>query len=107
MTVSSYILIQTEVGKASDVVAAVRNLPGVVQADDVTGPYSGPYTAGGVWAVLDGTGTVTVNGATVVVDHAGAYELIAHERSTAGELALEVGAGVVCHAVCFTPGLTG
>jgi DNA-binding Lrp family transcriptional regulator len=39
MTVSSYILIQTEVGKASDVVAAVRTLPGVVQADDVTGPY--------------------------------------------------------------------
>src|ERR1051325_9847714 len=39
MTVSSYILIQTEVGKASDVVAAGRTLPGVVQADDVTGPY--------------------------------------------------------------------
>jgi len=39
VTVSSYILIQTEVGKASDVVAAVRSLPGVVQADDVTGPY--------------------------------------------------------------------
>ena len=39
MTVSSYILIQTEVGKASAVVAAVRTLPGVVQADDVTGPY--------------------------------------------------------------------
>ena len=76
------------------------------QTDDVTGPYSGPYTAGGVWAVLDGTGTVTVNGATVVVDHAGAYELIAHERSTAGELALEVGEGVTCYAVCFTPGLT-
>ena len=39
MTVSSYILIQTEVGKASAVVDAVRGLPGVVQADDVTGPY--------------------------------------------------------------------
>ena len=39
MTVSAYILIQTEVGKASAVVAAVRTLPGVVQADDVTGPY--------------------------------------------------------------------
>src|ERR1043165_1582976 len=39
VTVSSYILIQTEVGKASDGVAAVRSLPGVVQADDVTGPY--------------------------------------------------------------------
>lgn len=39
MTVSAYILIQTEVGKASAVVAAVKDLPGVVQADDVTGPY--------------------------------------------------------------------
>ena len=38
MTVSAYILIQTEVGKASAVVEAVRGLPGVVQADDVTGP---------------------------------------------------------------------
>ena len=39
MTVSAYILIQTEVGKASAVATAVANLPGVVQADDVTGPY--------------------------------------------------------------------
>jgi DNA-binding Lrp family transcriptional regulator len=39
MSVSAYILIQTEVGKASAVAAAVRGLPGVVQADDVTGPY--------------------------------------------------------------------
>jgi hypothetical protein len=75
------------------------------QSDDVEGPYSGPYEAGGVWAVLDGQGTVTVNGRTVAVDHPGCYELIAHERSTAGELALDVGDGVRCHAVCFTPGL--
>ena len=39
VSVSAYILIQTEVGKASDVVGACRDLPGVVQADDVTGPY--------------------------------------------------------------------
>jgi DNA-binding Lrp family transcriptional regulator len=39
MSVSAYILIQTEVGKASSVVEACRKLPGVVQADDVTGPY--------------------------------------------------------------------
>jgi DNA-binding Lrp family transcriptional regulator len=39
VTVSAYILIQTEVGKASHVANAVRDLPGVVQADDVTGPY--------------------------------------------------------------------
>ena len=39
MAVSAYILIQTEVGKASAVVDACRKLTGVVQADDVTGPY--------------------------------------------------------------------
>ena len=39
MSVSAYILIQTEVGKASAVVEACRKLAGVVQADDVTGPY--------------------------------------------------------------------
>jgi hypothetical protein len=75
------------------------------QTDDVEGQYSGPYEAGGAWAVLDGHGTVTVNGRTVAVDHPGCYELIAHERSTEGELVLEVGEGVRCHAVCFTPGL--
>ena len=75
------------------------------QSDDVDGPYAGPYRAGGVWAVLDGHGTVTVNGRTIAVEHPGCYELIAHERSTAGELALEVAGGVRCHAVCFTPGL--
>ena len=37
--VQAYILIQTEVGKASAVVDSVRGLTGVVQADDVTGPY--------------------------------------------------------------------
>lgn len=75
------------------------------QTDDVEGPYSGPYTAGAVWAVLDGNGTVEVNGGTIAVDHPGAYELIAHERSTTAALALKVGDGVTCHAVCFTPGL--
>jgi hypothetical protein len=77
------------------------------QSDDVEGPYSGPYRAAGVWAVLEGNGTATANGRPVAVEHPGCYELIAHERSTAGELALEVGDGVTCHAVCFTPGLAG
>lgn len=76
------------------------------QSDDVEGPYSGPYQAGAVWAVLDGTGPVWANGRRIAVDHPGCYELIAHTRSTAGELTLELGDGVVCHAVCFTPGLS-
>jgi hypothetical protein len=75
------------------------------QSDDVAGLYSGPYEAGEVWAVLDGSGTATANGRTVEVTYPGAYELIAHERSTAGTLELEVSTGVTCHAVCFIPGL--
>ena len=39
MAVSAYILIQTEVGKAASVAARIRQLSGVVAADDVTGPY--------------------------------------------------------------------
>ena len=39
MAVSAYILIQTEVGKAADVAAQVGGIPGVVSAEDVTGPY--------------------------------------------------------------------
>jgi len=39
MAVSAYILIQTEVGKAAEVAAAVNGIDGVVTADDVTGPY--------------------------------------------------------------------
>jgi thiol-disulfide isomerase/thioredoxin len=91
-------------------VAPVRpeDVPGValtVQSDDVAGAYSGPYEAGAVWAVLAGEGGVTVNGSEIAVDHPGAYELIKHDRSTAGELQLTVGEGVTCHTVCFSPGL--
>ena len=75
------------------------------QSEDVTGPYSGPYEAGGVWAVLDGDGALIANGHPVTVEHPGCIELISHLCSTAGTLELEVGAGVTCHAVCFTPGL--
>jgi thiol-disulfide isomerase/thioredoxin len=77
----------------------------VVQSDDVPGAFQGPYEAGAVWAVLEGSGTVTVNGAELSVDHPGAYELIRHEVSTAGTLSLQIGEGVVCHATCFAPGL--
>ena len=39
MAVTAYLLIQTEVGKAAHVVEAIREIDGVVSADDVTGPY--------------------------------------------------------------------
>ena len=54
-----------------------------------------------------GAENLCLHGELMGFDHPGAYELIAHERSTAGELALDLSAGVVCHAVCFTPGLAG
>jgi DNA-binding Lrp family transcriptional regulator len=39
MSVSAYILIQTEVGKAAQVATEVGEIEGVVSAEDVTGPY--------------------------------------------------------------------
>ena len=39
MGVTAYVLIQTEVAKAAEVAAQVRNIEGVTAADDVTGPY--------------------------------------------------------------------
>lgn len=37
--VQAYILIQTEVGKARDVAAAISQIKGVARVDAVTGPY--------------------------------------------------------------------
>jgi DNA-binding Lrp family transcriptional regulator len=39
MAVSAYILIQAEVGAAARVAEQLREISGVVTADDVTGPY--------------------------------------------------------------------
>ncbi len=103
-----------------------EDTPGVLlapQTADRPGAYSGLYEAGGVWAVLDGTGTVTVRiGVTstggdygdaskpaaiteLEVSHPGAYPLIEHDHHTAGLLELEIGSGVECYATCFTPGV--
>lgn len=37
--VQAYILVQTEVGRSSQVAAEIGSLPGVRSAEDVTGPY--------------------------------------------------------------------
>jgi hypothetical protein len=111
--------IQELLGVTGPVLDPVRpeDAPGallVPASQDVDGPYRGEYEAGEVWAVLEGAGTVAVEdrGAgttepsrTITVEHPGAYELVRHEYSTAAELALELGDGVRCHAVCFAPGL--
>jgi hypothetical protein len=85
------------------------------QTEEHPGAWSGAYEAGGVWAVLDGSGTVTASTAsgegtsteekTLDVRGPGAYRLVEHERHTKGRLALEIGAGVECLATCFTPGI--
>ncbi len=91
-------------------VAPVRpeDAPGVLlpaQTADQEGVYSGPYEAGGAWAVLDGRGTVRANGARIAVDGPGCYPLVEHNRHTRGNLSLEIGEGVTCYSTCFTPGL--
>jgi hypothetical protein len=77
----------------------------VVPTDDQPGAWSGPYEAGAVWGVFEGSGDVVVNGATVAIPDTGAFSLLEHECHEHGVLELEVGDGLVCHAVCFTPGL--
>jgi DNA-binding Lrp family transcriptional regulator len=39
MSVTAYVLIQTEVGRAEKVAKAARDIAGVVDADNVAGPY--------------------------------------------------------------------
>jgi hypothetical protein len=104
--------IQELLGVEQDTVEPIRpeDAPGAVlvpQSDDVSGPYSGPYEAGGVWGVFEGSGVATVNGTELEIPHAGAYELIVHEHHTEGVLDLEVSDELCVLAVCFTPGLAG
>jgi thiol-disulfide isomerase/thioredoxin len=102
--------IQELLGVERDIVAPVRpeDAPGVLlpaQTEDQPGAYSGPYEAGGVWAVLEGEGEVIAGGRTIAVTEPGCYELVSHPHHTAAVLELEIGAGVTCHATCFTPAL--
>jgi thiol-disulfide isomerase/thioredoxin len=104
--------IQEQLGVEREPLDAVRpeDAPSatvVPQTEDQQGEWSGAYEAGAVWAVLDGEGVVRANGEEFRVDHPGAYLLADHGRHTAAELKLEVGDGVTCHAVCFTPGVLG
>ncbi len=84
------------------------------QTPEQPGPWSGPYEAGGVWAVLERVvpaeeppPVVRASGREIAVAHSGCFALVEHDRHTAGVLELDVGDGVVCHAVQFTPGLAG
>ena len=104
--------IQELLGAEADTVAPVRpeDEPDALlepQSEDVPGPYSGPYEAGGVWAVFQGHGVATVNGTEVPIPYPGTYELIVHEHHTEALLELEVSDELCVLAVCFTPGLAG
>jgi hypothetical protein len=120
--------IQELLGVQREPLAPIRpeDAPGarlLPQTEDQQGAYSGAYEAGGVWAVLDGSGTVEVSATILAADaekhpesessvvteltitHPGAYSLVEHERHTTAVLTLEIGPGVRCLATCFTPGL--
>jgi hypothetical protein len=102
--------IQELLGVEGDVLGPLRpqDAPGaelVVPTDDQQGAWSGPYEAGAVWAVLEGEGTVTVNGTELPVGWTGAHLLVEHPRHTEAVLELELGPGIACHGVQFEPGL--
>jgi hypothetical protein len=102
--------IQALLGVEREVVAPLRpeDAPGVLlpaQTEDQPGAYSGPYEAGGAWAVLGGAGEVRANGRVIEVRWPGCHPLVEHPHHTAGALELEIGEGVECYATCFTPGV--
>jgi thiol-disulfide isomerase/thioredoxin len=85
-----------------------EDAPGAVlepQTADQPGAYSGPYEAGGVWAVVSGGGELVANDRAFAVDAPGCLPVLEHERHTAGVLQLRPGDGVTVYATCFTPGL--
>ena len=101
--------IQSLLGVSREPVAPIRpeDVPDALVAAptaDQPGAYSGPYEAGGVWAVVSGAGTLRVNGRELEVTYPGCIPLIEHDRHTAGELSI-VTDGVTVHATCFTPGV--
>ena len=102
--------IQALIGIERATVAPVRpeDAPGLLlpaQTEDQPGAYSGPYEAGGVWAVASGRGQLTVNGRGLEIAQPGCHPLLEHDHHTAGVLELSVGAGLECHMTCFTPGV--
>jgi hypothetical protein len=102
--------IQELLGIEREPVPPVRpeDAPGVLlpaQTEDQPGAYSGPYEAGGVYAVLEGEGEVVADGRAIAVSEPGCFELVSHPHHTAAVLDLWVGPGVTCHATCFTAAL--
>jgi hypothetical protein len=102
--------IQELLGVEREVVAPQRpqDAPGadlVAPTPDQEGEWSGPYEAGAVWAVLEGPGTIDVNGEALEIGWTGVHRLVEHPVHTEAVLELSLGPGVVCHGVQFEAGL--
>ncbi len=102
--------IQELLGVEMEPLAPVRpeDAPGarlIAPSEDREGAYSGPYEAGGVWAIVEGSDVLRVNGEDLEVAGPGAYPLIEHSSHTSGVVELEPGDGVRCLVTCFTPGV--
>ena len=70
------------------------------------------YAAGGAWAALDGSGTVTVavdGGAesSIELDGPGLYELAAHPAHGMHAVRIELGGPIRVWSVSFAPGAAG
>ena len=103
--------IQALLGTGGDVVPLVRpeDAPDVLlppQTEDQRGLYAGPYEAGGVHLVCEGSGTLRADGGPeVAVDGCGVYTVLEHPHHTAGVLDVRAGGDVAVLQTCFTPGL--
>ncbi len=76
-----------------------------VPTPDQPGAWSGPYAAGGVWAVVDGRGELAADGRVIGVDGPACVPVVEHPRHTEAVLELTPGPGISVHATCFTAGL--
>ena len=77
----------------------------VVPTDDVAGPHDGPFAAGEVWIVVDGPGTVDVDGTPFVLDRFGAHRVAAFDGHRTGSIAIAPHDGVRVLRTVFGPGL--
>ena len=77
----------------------------VVPTGDQPGAYCGPYGAGQVWVVSEGSGVLTVNGEESQIDAAGAQLVIEHGQHSEGVLELSAAPSLTVHATCFSAGL--
>lgn len=91
----------TEPGRPEEEEGAVLAAP----TASVDGLFSGPYAAGGVWVVANGTGSVKLDDRSFAVDGPVALELLSHGAHSEGELAAEVEGDVEILSTVFTPGV--